>query len=60
MDWVLYDVTDPYIEWPILVSGDFFTTVTPIDEGLWVWSLVVDVSGINCLLVGNWSTKWFR
>ena len=48
MDWVLYDVTDPYIEWPILVSGDFFTTVTPIDEGLWVWSLVVDVSGINC------------
>ena len=19
MDWVLYDVTDPYIEWPVLV-----------------------------------------
>ena len=48
MDWVLYDVTEPYIEWPILDSGDFFTTVTPIDEGLWTWSLVVDVSNLNC------------
>ena len=22
-DWVLYDVTNPYIEWPILRSGEF-------------------------------------
>ena len=47
-DWVLYDVTNPYIEWPVLRSGDFFTTVTPIEEGLWNWSLVIDVQGLNC------------
>ena len=47
-DWVLYDVTDPYIEWPVLRSGDFFTTVNPIDEGLWNWTLVIDVQGLNC------------
>ena len=28
--------------------GDFFTTVTPIDEGLWNWTLVIDVQGLNC------------
>ena len=48
MNWVLYDVTDPYIEWPVLRSGDFFTTVNPIDEGLWNWTLVIDVQGLNC------------
>ena len=47
-DWVLYDVTNPYIEWPILRMGDFFTTVTPIDEGLWNWTLIIDVQGLNC------------
>ena len=44
-DWVLYDVTNPYIEWPILRMGDFFTTVTPIEEGLWNWTLIIDVQG---------------
>ena len=47
-DWVLYDVTNPYIEWPVLRMGDFFTTVTPIDENLWNWTLVIDVQGLNC------------
>jgi len=48
-DWVLYDVTVPNIGLPIiLASGDFFTSVTPIDEGLWIWSIVIDVSGFNC------------
>lgn len=47
-DWVLYDVTNPYIEWPKLRMGDFFTTVTPIDEGLWNWTLIIDVQGLNC------------
>ena len=47
-DWVLYDVTNPYIEWPILRSGDFFTSVTPIEEGLWNWTLIVDVQELNC------------
>ncbi|MGB1474853.1 MAG: hypothetical protein ACPG73_01485 [Candidatus Poseidoniaceae archaeon] len=47
-DWVLYDVTNPYVEWPVLRSGDFFTTVTPIEEGLWNWTLMIDVQGINC------------
>ena len=47
-DWVLYDVTNPYIEWPILRSGEFFTSVTPVEEGLWDWSLTIDVQGVNC------------
>ena len=47
-DWVLYDVTNPYVEWPIVASGDFFTTVTPVDEGLWIWSITIDVEGENC------------
>ena len=47
-DWVLYDVTNPYIEWPILRMGDFFTTVTPIEEGLWNWTLIIDIQGLNC------------
>jgi len=47
-DWVLYDVTNPYIEWPVHRSGDFFTTVTPVDEGLWNWTLIIDVQGLNC------------
>ena len=47
-DWVLYDVTNPYVEWPVLRSGDFFTAVTPIDEGLWNWTLTIDVEGLNC------------
>jgi len=47
-DWVLYDITEPYTEWPVLRSGDFFTTVLPISEGLWNWSLTVDVFGLNC------------
>ena len=47
-DWVLYDVTNPYVEWPVLRSGDFFTTVTPISEGFWNWTLIIDVEGLNC------------
>ncbi len=47
-DWVLYDVTNPYIEWPVLRSGEFFTSVTPVEEGLWDWSLTIDVQGVNC------------
>ena len=47
-DWVLYDVTNPYVEWPIIASGEYFTSVTPIDEGLWIWSLTIDVVGQNC------------
>ena len=48
VDWVLYDVTDPYLEWPILRSGEFFSVVTPVAENLWIWSLTIDVSGLNC------------
>ena len=47
-DWTLYDVTNPYSEWDILQSGNYFTTVTPIDEGLWTWSLMINVQDINC------------
>ena len=47
-NWALYDVTDPYAEWEELQSGDYFTEVIPIDEGLWAWSITIDVSGHNC------------
>lgn len=47
-DWVLYDVTEPYVEWPILASGEYFTSVTPVDEGIWIWSITINVEGLNC------------
>ena len=50
-DWALYDVTNPYAERPIIASGEYFTSVTPVDEGLWIWSLTIDVVGHNCTSV---------
>ena len=48
-NWVLYDVTDPYVTtWPIIGSGEYFSVVLPVSEGLWDWSLTIDVSGVNC------------
>ena len=47
-NWALYDVTDPYAEWETLLSGDYFTEVIPIDDGIWVWSITIDVTGIDC------------
>ena len=47
-DWVLYDVTDPYSEWIVVRSGGYFTEVIPVDDGLWIWSISVDVQGLNC------------
>jgi hypothetical protein len=47
--WVLYDITEPYVEWPVLRNGDFFSTVTPVDESLWIWTLSIDVQGLNCI-----------
>ena len=46
--WILYDVTDPYSEWEILRTGEFFSTVTPVDEGIWIWSISIDTQGLNC------------
>ena len=47
-NWILYDVTEPYSDWVVLRSGDYFSEVIPVDEGLWVWSITVDVQGLNC------------
>jgi len=47
-NWVLYDVTDVYTEWPILRSGEYFSHVTPIDENVWNWSITIDVQGLSC------------
>ena len=47
-NWILYNVTEPYSDWVVLRSGDYFSEVIPVDEGLWVWSISVDVQGINC------------
>ena len=46
--WVLYDVTDPYSEWEILRTGEFFSTVIPVDEGIWIWTISIDTQGLNC------------
>ena len=34
-----------------LKSGDYLTSVTPSGEQHWSWTLVVDVSGMNCTCV---------
>ncbi len=47
-NWALYDVSDPYSSWDLMRSGDYFSEVIPIDEGLWSWSITADVSGFNC------------
>ena len=47
-NWALYDVTDPYAEWDELRSGDYFTEVIPVDDGLWIWSITFDINGLNC------------
>jgi len=47
-NWILYDVTEPYSDWVVLRSGDYFSEVIPVDEGLWIWSITVDVQGLNC------------
>jgi len=47
-NWILYDVTEPYSNWVVLRSGDYFSEVIPVDEGLWIWSITVDVQGLNC------------
>ena len=47
-NWVLYDVTEVYTEWPVLRSGEYFSEVTPIDDSLWNWSITIDVQGLNC------------
>jgi hypothetical protein len=47
-NWILYNVTDPSHDRDILRSGDYFSEVIPVDDGLWVWSITVDVQGINC------------
>ena len=47
--WVLYDVSDSYISTESIIdSGEFFSVVLPVSEGLWDWSLTIDVSEVNC------------
>ena len=48
VDWVLYDVTNPYSEWEILREGHFFTSVTPVSDDLWIWELEIGVDQVNC------------
>ena len=47
-NWALYDVTDPYSDWETLQSGDYFTEVIPVEDGIWSWSITIDVTGIDC------------
>ena len=47
-NWVLYDRTNSNTDWPVVLSGDYFTSVFPISEGLWNWTLNIDVIGLNC------------
>lgn len=47
-EWVIYNVTDPYDEWTVVVSGNYFSSVVPVDEGIWIWYIEVNVTGLNC------------
>ena len=47
-NWILYDLDDLYGEWSVLRSGEFFSEVTPIDLGVWNWSITIDVQGLEC------------
>ena len=47
--WALFNVTETFGEENILQSGDFFTEVIPIQEGLWSWELSINVSEIECI-----------
>ncbi|MBT4067058.1 MAG: hypothetical protein HOE76_07565, partial [Euryarchaeota archaeon] len=47
-NWILYDVTDPYSDWDILRSGEYFSEVIPLEDNLWNWSITIDVQGLNC------------
>jgi hypothetical protein len=47
-NWILYNITEPSNGRDILRSGDYFSEVIPVDDGLWIWSITVDVQGINC------------
>jgi hypothetical protein len=46
--WALYDVTDPYSPWELLRSAEYFSAVIPVDDNLWIWSITIDVQGLNC------------
>ena len=47
-NWILYDLDDLYGEWSVLRSGEFFSEVTPIELGVWNWSIAIDVQGLEC------------
>ena len=48
-NWILYDLDDLYGEWSVLRSGEFFSEVTPIELGVWNWSITIDVQGLECI-----------
>ena len=45
---VIYNVTNPYVEWDVIASGDYFSSVVPVSEGIWIWNLEVNMTGIDC------------
>ena len=47
--WGLFNITETLGEENILQSGDFFTEVIPIQDGLWSWELSINVSEIECI-----------
>ena len=32
----------------LLLSGTYFDSIIPVEEGLWEWNLMVNLSGLNC------------
>ena len=47
-NWVIYNVTNPYVEWDVIANGDYFSSVVPVSEGIWIWNLEVNLTGIEC------------
>ena len=46
-NWVLFDITDPQLR-TVLRSGEYFSEAFPVDDNLWIWSITIDVQGLNC------------
>lgn len=47
-NWILYDITDPYSDWEVLRTGEYFSEVIPVEDSLWNWSITIDTQGLEC------------
>ena len=44
----------------LLLSGDYFDSIIPVEDGLWKWNFMANVTGFNCtchLIISSTSTN---